>query len=388
MPLIQVADTRKALGQLANHVRRGFTRTKVLAIAGSNGKTTTKNLLHSVLSTELKGTASPKSFNNDIGVPATLLPVSADDDYVIVEIGTNHPGEVDALSRMAEPDCAVIVSIGEEHLEFFKNLDGVRRENAQITAGLRDGGPLIVTGDDPALRDHLPKDRAITTFGFDEGNALRATDVQVTAEGTSFVAATPASPLPREGDAGVAATKIPLIGAHFAACGLAVVAVARWMGLSDADIQRGFDRAAPSDMRMQPKQIGSITLLNDAFNANPTSMRAALKTAQQIAPPRRLVLVLGQMGELGETSIAAHADIFAEARQIPALLIAVGDAFQPHAEASDRWFPDSTTAAAEIPTLLRPGDVVLLKGSRSTRLEKIAAAVEQAFQKQEANPSS
>jgi len=100
------------------------------------------------------------------------------------------------------------------------------------------------------------------------------------------------------------------------------------------------------------------------------------------------VLVLGQMGELGETSIAAHADIFAEARQIPALLITVGDAFQPHAEASDRWFPDSTTAAAEIPTLLRPGDVVLLKGSRSTRLEKIAAAVEQAFQKQEANPSS
>jgi len=312
---------------------------------------------------------------------------------VIVEIGTNHPGEVDALSRMAEPDCAVIVSIGEEHLEFFKNLDGVRRENAQIVAGLRSGAPLIVTGDDPALREYLPTDRSITTFGFDEGNALRATDVQVTAEGTSFVAATPASPLPREGDACVAPTKnfvarVPLIGAHFAACGLAVVAVARWMGLSDADIQRGFDRAAPSDMRMQPKQIGSITLLNDAYNANPTSMRAALKTAQQIAPPRRLVLVLGQMGELGETSIAAHADIFAEARQIPALLITVGDAFQPHAEASDRWFPDSTTAAAEIPTLLRPGDVVLLKGSRSTRLEKIAAAVEQAFQKQEANPSS
>jgi len=363
MPLIQVADTRKALGQLANHVRRGFTRTKVLAIAGSNGKTTTKNLLHSVLSTKLKGTASPKSFNNDIGVPATLLPVKADDDYVIVEIGTNHPGEVEALSRMAEPDCAVIVSIGEEHLEFFKNLDGVRRENAQIVAGLRNGGPLIVTGDDPTLCEHLPRDRTTTLFGFGDNNAFRATDVHVDAEGTTFGFES-------------RSWRVPLLGAHFAACGLAVIAVARWMGLSDADIQRGFDRAAPSEMRMQPKQIGSITLLNDAYNANPTSMRAALQTAQQIAPPRRLVLVLGQMGELGETSPTAHADVFAEARQMDALLITVGDAFKPHR--SDRWFPDSTTATKEISTLLRPGDVVLLKGSRSTRLEKIAGAIEAA----------
>ena len=186
LSLIVVDDTRRALGHLGSFVRRRFDGT-VIAVAGSNGKTGTKHLIHSALSAGLTGSMSPKSFNNDIGVPVTLLAANPGDDFVVIEIGTNHPGEVAHLSRMAEPDVAVVVSIGAEHLEFLGDLDGVRRENADVVAGLRPDGLLVTTGDDAAFLKSLSGyAEDVVKFGFDPGNDVVVTGVTPRDNGTEF----------------------------------------------------------------------------------------------------------------------------------------------------------------------------------------------------------
>lgn len=368
---IRVADTRRALGRLAQAVRRSATRTKVIAIAGSNGKTSTKNALHAVLSQTLRGSASPKSFNNDIGVPATLFPVSADDDYVILEIGTNHPGEVEHLSCMSEPDVAVITSIGEEHLEFFETLDNVRRENAAIVAGLRPGGLLVVC-DDEELNGRLKHDGPVIRFGASSSpirtgdeRRLRASNISVMLDGTGF-------------DCDGVRYHLPAIGAHFAANALAVIAVARHLGLDDEMIRAGLAKADASEMRMQRRVCGRVTLLNDAYNANPTSVRAAIDTLRQVDWPGRKIVVLADMKELGPLSAAAHDGIAAEVKRSPPdAVFAVGPAWEAASRgiAGCRWFADADAAAGEVAAAVRPGDLVLLKGSRSMKLERVADAI-------------
>ena len=387
--VVRVPDTRRALGRLAQVVRRSITRPRVIAIAGSNGKTSTKNALHAVLSQSLRGTASPKSFNNDIGVPATLFPVAAEDDYVILEIGTNHPGEVEHLSRMSEPDIAVITSIGEEHLEFFGSLDAVRKENAAIATGLRPGGLLVVC-DDEDLTTHLQHDGTTIRFGTTPDRVARfgtpsrvgdaedtawstkpchpdlgANDIRVTLDGTSF-------------DCDGTRFTLPAIGAHFATNALAIIAVARHLGLTDAQIQTGLATADASDMRMQRRNLGGITLLNDAYNANPTSMRAALNTVGQVKWAGRRVVVLADMKELGDHSPAAHAAMADAVNALkPDLVFTVGPAWELPARsiAGCRWFADSEAAAADIAAAVTEGDLVLLKGSRSMKLERVADAI-------------
>ena len=357
--MVKVPDTRRALGRLASVVRRSVTRPKVIAVAGSNGKTSTKNTLHAVLSQTLRGTASPASFNNDIGVPATIFPVDADDDYVILEIGTNHPGEVEHLSRMSEPDIAIITSIGEEHLEFFHTLDNVRRENAAIAAGLRPGG-LLVACDDSGLTDHLDYAGPVVRFGNQEVD-----DVRTTLDGTHFrVAGEPFF--------------VPAVGAYFATNALAVIAVARHLGLSDDAIRTGLAVAEASNMRMQKRVVGGVTLLNDAYNANPTSVRAALDTLRQIDWPGRKIVVLGEMKELGVHAAAAHAAIAdAVVALRPDAAFVVGDAWRDYAKtAGATWFATSDGAAATVAGAIHDNDLVLLKGSRSMKLERIAEAIE------------
>lgn len=376
---ILVPNTRLAMGLLATYVRRRFTKTKVIAVAGSNGKTGTKHLIHSALSTTLKGTMSPKSFNNDVGVPITLFGVAPDDDFVVVEIGTNHPGEVSHLSRMSEPDIAVITSIGEEHMGFFKTLDGVRDENAHIVDGLRPNGLLLINGDDAGLRERLPH---ATTFGFGDHNHWIARDARSTLDGTSFVAATPASPIRASldgmGDAGVAATyTIPQIGLHNASNALVAIAIAHELGLSEAETRRGLASATSPEMRMQTLRVGAVTLINDAYNANPTSVRAALNTLDQIDWSGRKIVVLGEMRELGEASRDAHDTIHALATSLaPSRCFFVGNEFPHH---DTNWFPDASTAAPRIADQIRDNDLVLIKGSRSMKMEQVQRAIEARF---------
>ena len=377
-PAIIVTDTRKALGQLGAHCRERFAGT-VIAIGGSNGKTTTKHMVGSVLAARLKGTQSPKSFNNDIGVPLTLLGVSRRDHYVVLELGTNHPGELAPLSIMAQPNIAVITSIGAEHLEGFADLDGVRREELTLLNGLMPNGVAIVNGDDPILalaRRRSPSQ--LISFGFDPDNDLAITSTQCSLDGVQFTIRGEPEPF-----------YVPLPGRHNASNALAAIAVGRAMSMGFPTIRKALANTTRPEMRMQTVRAGDITILNDAYNANPASMSAALETLRDADVPGRRIAVLGEMRELGEHSAALHQQIGQLAVHCKLdLLIAVGPGGQTIAAAAlaagmpkskVKQLADSAAAAARVPGLLRKDDTVLLKASRTIKLELVAQAIAKQF---------
>lgn len=372
--LIRVADTRQAMGRLARHIRRQL-HGKVIAVAGSNGKTGTKHLIDSVLRDTLHGSISPKSFNNDIGVPLAIFPADPEQDYLVLELGTNHPGEIAALTRIALPDIAVITNCTAEHLEGLGNLDGVRRENAAIIADLNPRGTLIVNGDDPDLLQAVAGFRGdCITFGFKPGNEIWASKLKCDWTGTHFTI---------EPD-GLEAF-IPLLGRHTAANALAAVAVARTLGVSDKQIIRGLASATGPEMRLQRIEADGIRILNDAYNANPASMKAAIETLASLPAAGRKIAILGDMRELGDSSVQCHRDIgrFVAEKCSPDMLICIGPASQTILSealkfglASNRavHFSDAASAAA-IASRLAPGDLVLLKASRAIGLETIAKSI-------------
>ncbi len=411
LPVIRVEDCRVALGQLARLVRHSFGG-KVIAVAGSNGKTGTKRLIDAALRGRLTGTISPASFNNDIGVPLSIFPAGPADDYLVLEMGTNHPGEIAPLSMIGEPDIAVITNCGPEHLEGLIDLAGVRRENAQITAGLRAGGLLIVNGDDPALLDAVSgwTGRRVT-FGLGVGFDYRAVDVRAGAAGVRFrVEFGSSEPPPRlaaplaghgvgetrpasgaaqrrgsaEGETAAESMEVfvPLVGEHHAVNALAAVAVGRELGLINADLAAGLGTATGAGRRSELRQIGPITLLDDCYNANPASMAAALRTLAALPTGGRRVAVLGEMRELGEGAAGFHREVGRQAAFVDEL-VCVGEMARHIAAGSGlaavRVVPDARGAAEEVIPLLRAGDLVLLKGSRGVGLEVVAAAVERAF---------
>jgi UDP-N-acetylmuramoyl-tripeptide--D-alanyl-D-alanine ligase len=373
--LIQVADTRKALGRLARAVRQSM-RSKVVAVAGSNGKTSTKHLIDAALKGRWRGSISPKSYNNDIGVPLTIFPADPKGDYLVLEIGTNHPGEILPLAEMASPDIAVITNCGAEHLEGLQDLNGVRRENAMIVAGLNLQGLLVVNGDDPDLLRAVsvyPGRRV--TFGFEPGNDLVASNIVCTEDGTEFSV-----------NGEELRVFVPLLGRHTACNALAAIAVARALAVPDETILDGLSRARGPEMRLELKLVGDVKVLNDAYNANPNSMKAAIQTLAALPAEGRRVAVLGEMRELGAQSERYHREIggaVAEAGNID-LMICVGSAGGWIAEgaidaglapAALHRFGNSGTAADGIDALLLPKDLILLKASRGVHLELVAGEV-------------
>jgi UDP-N-acetylmuramoyl-tripeptide--D-alanyl-D-alanine ligase len=413
--VVRVPETRRALLRLAAAYRQTLTATRVIAVAGSNGKTTAKRLIDAVLSVRLRGTCSPKSFNNDIGVPLTILAASPADQYLLCEIGTNAPGEVHALAQAVQPDVAVITSIGREHLEGLGSLEGVAREEASLLAHLRPGGVAIVTADSPHLAEHLRPVANVVTFGRAAHADLRLSAVEH--------APSPGGGGPHLGALrfavnGRATYTLPLIGEHNALNALAAIAVGRRMGLADEQIADALAAASPAEMRMERLSIRGIDLINDAYNANPESMLAALRTLVAVGPAAaRRVAVLGDMLELGAAAPDAHREIGRAILELDDaaragggaginLVVIVGHlglfiaerlsagavspcpasdgASAPSApDRSRAWPADRYTLvsdlddgrAASVAALLKPGDLVLLKGSRRMRLERIVEAL-------------
>jgi UDP-N-acetylmuramoyl-tripeptide--D-alanyl-D-alanine ligase len=371
--LIGVTSTRAALGKLARYVRQQMTA-KVIAVAGSNGKTGTKNLIDAALCHKLRGSISPKSFNNDIGVPLAIFPADPNQDYLVLEIGTNRHGEIGVLTRVAEPDIAVITNCSAEHLEGLDDLIGVRREEASIIEGLNPKGLLVVNGDDPALLDAVaeyPGKRV--TFGFEPSNDLYATDVECDYDGVRFKLN------------GRRDVRVPLLGRHTACNALAAIAVARRMGLPEDVIIASLARSHGPDMRLQLQNIRGITLINDAYNANPASVQAGLETLCSLPTAGRRVAILGDMLELGAATDRLHLDIGRLAATCPIdLLVCVGEKASLIADEAaqagysrDRIvkYPNTPSAARGIPADLFARDLVLLKASRSMRFETIAEAL-------------
>lgn len=387
--VLKVANTAAALLRLAAAHRRTLESTQVIAVGGSNGKTTTCRLLQAVLGDSLRGTASPKSFNNAIGVPLTILSARKGDQFLICEVGTNAPGEIAPLAAVIEPDIAVITSIGREHLEGLGSIEGVIDEEARLLHALRPGGMAVVTADCPALLDAISPlfstkqpvsmgpHRTLLTFGRSDRADLRVSDIEVTPEATSFLLN------------GRDRHAVPMPGAHNACNAAAVVAVARRLKLSPDAIHASLAKATGPDMRMQRSVVAGVHFINDAYNANPDSTLAAIDTFR-LAFARggsggRRVLILGDMLELGHDAPDLHREMgeaIAKAGCFD-LVVLVGslarNAASPLAAGPGsvrvECHPDAGPShAAAIAAGLQPGDVVLLKASRGTGLERIITA--------------
>jgi UDP-N-acetylmuramoyl-tripeptide--D-alanyl-D-alanine ligase len=395
VPAICVADTAKALLKLASVYRRQLDTTRVIAVAGSNGKTTTTSLVASVLSSRLRGTAPRGSFNNAIGVPLTILSASTADQFLLCEVGTNAPGEIAALAEVIEPDVAVLTSIGREHLEGLGSIEGVAREEGSLLAYLRPGGLAVVTGDTPLLGEFLAPVPHLVTFGRSPSADLRLTEFVHEAPTPGGI---PSGSKFSVNDRWTYRTR--LLGEHNALNALAAIAVGRRLGVTDDEIARALAEAKAPPMRLERSTIGPVEVLNDAYNANPDSMAAALRAFLELgAPARRRVAVLGDMLELGLHAADAHRQVGRLLRSNPGVdaVVLVGHLMLHAAEAlhdpgtaggpGKPWadervlcvsdLDDAQAAAAA--RFVRPGDFVLLKGSRGRRLERMFPALRARF---------
>ncbi|MCC6678199.1 MAG: UDP-N-acetylmuramoyl-tripeptide--D-alanyl-D-alanine ligase [Phycisphaerales bacterium] len=387
-PVLKVADTSAALLRLGAAYRRTLEGTKVIAVGGSNGKTTTTRLIEAVLSQRLRGTASAKSFNNAVGVPVTILGARRGDQFLVCEVGTNAPGEIAQLAPVIEPDIAVIVSIGREHLEGLSSLDGVVREETSLLGSMHPGGSVIINADCPQLVDAVEAmasaggAASIVRFGTSPRADLRVTAIEPSTSGVRF----------RINDRQW--LSVPLLGRHNAINAAAAVAVARRLGLDWPDIEAGLAAVKGPDMRMQRRIVGGIEFINDAYNANPESALAAIQTFKEAlagadpagAGPQRRVMVFGDMLELGGAAPDAHREIgdAIVASGCFDLAVFVGPLAMFAAERVGRAWPGDRVrivetydqAAGAVGPLLKRGDLVLLKGSRRVALERVVKALE------------
>jgi UDP-N-acetylmuramoyl-tripeptide--D-alanyl-D-alanine ligase len=370
-PSLVVPNTRRAFGQLATAHRAEMEAT-VFGIAGSNGKTSTKEMLAAILRAQMETLHSEASFNNDIGVPATLLSIEPHHHAVVLELGTNHPGELAPLVKMAAPQFGLLTGIGREHLEFFGNLEGVAREEGVLGELLPAGGKLFLYGDDDWSQSIAQRSNApVTTVGFGEANEWRVSAVNVSETGTTFEVRAPSAELSGE-------YTTPLLGRHQAANATLAIAAAAELGLDREAIARGLAECPASAMRLQLSEKNGVRWLNDAYNANADSVKAALETLASLPVKGKRYAVLGEMAELGDHAELAHREAGEHAAKVLGGLIAVGasaaitvGAAQEAGLTKVKAVPDAEAAACVLREWLQADDVVLLKASRAARLEQL-----------------
>jgi len=374
--VIAVQDTKLALGQFAARYRQDFAL-PIVAIGGSNGKTTTKELVASVLRQRLPSVWSEASFNNDIGVPLTLLKLEKWHEAAVLEVGTNHPGELAPLVRMIQPNYGVITSVGREHLEFFGDVDGVAQEEGTLAELLPAAGKLFISGDSPWTRRIIERTRAaVVRVGFSDANDWRVQSPKVDEGGTTFWMQAPKVDFSGE-------YRINLLGRHQVLNAAYAIALGAEMGLSQAEIERGLLECKPAKLRMQMWELNGVRVLDDCYNANADSMIAALQTLQELPCKGRRVAVLGDMAEQGAHSEAAHDEVGRRAAELGiGQLFAVGKMAPVVARAAKdagltrvMEFSDVDTAAGAVKSFMKNGDLILLKASRSMRLERISEAL-------------
>jgi UDP-N-acetylmuramoyl-tripeptide--D-alanyl-D-alanine ligase len=374
--VLAVADVRVALGKLAAAYRNDFSL-PVIAVAGSNGKTTVKELVASVLRQKFSTLASEASFNNDIGVPLTLLRLEKSHRAAVLEAGTNHPGELAPLVQMIRPKFGIITNIGREHLEFFGDVAGVAQEEGWLAELLPADGKLFVNGDNEWTGKIAARTKAnVVHVGLDKKNDWRADKIRLDKNGVTFRVEAPPAEFSGE-------YRINLLGRHQVTNALFAMAVGAELRLSREEIQCGLTGCQPPKMRLQFWEANGVRVLDDAYNANADSTIAALETLCDLPLQGRRVAVLGDMEELGAHSEAAHAEIGRRAAELGiGQLFAVGKMSAVMAKAARDAglarvieFADVESALRAVKNFLKPGDVVLLKASRASRLERIAGTL-------------
>jgi UDP-N-acetylmuramoyl-tripeptide--D-alanyl-D-alanine ligase len=378
--LLKVADTVKALGDFAAEYRR-LMNFKVVAITGSVGKTTVRQIVHHVLSQHHRVYQSPKNFNNQIGVPLTLLGAGEKDEIVVTELGTNHPGEIAYLTAITQPNIAVLTNVRPAHLEGFDTIDAVAKEKLSIAQGLLDGAILIINAD---LAKELSNYRApvtnyqVLTFGKSDSADFRA-------ENISFDG--PASRFTVDG----VDVSLPLPGPGNVENAVAAWAVCSQFGITISDFARLIKTLSAVPMRAELLQIGTLTVLNDCYNANPASMKNALDILVNLASKerRRTVFICGGMAELGQYTDTLHAELGAAVAQAGVqLLLTIGDSARIVAKAAKNAakydfqaesFSDAVSACEILKKFIKNYDIVLVKGSRINKLELTVEKLKEIF---------
>lgn len=377
--VVRVRDTLRALGDLA-HYRREELNPVVLAITGSNGKTTTKEMVAAILEEatldgqRLRGRVlkTEGNFNNLVGLPLTLLRLGAEHKVAVVEAGTNQPGEIARLGEIADPDCAIITSVAAAHLEGLNSLAGVAREKGALYKKVRPGGTLAVNFDDPRVRQlgARVKQRKIT---YGARGQVRALDIRLR-RGRGMAFTLEASKQRRR-------VRLNYLGRHNVTNALGAAALTLAAGVSLPAIERGLAKARPYSMRMQPTTWRGVAILNDAYNANPASMQAALMTLAEMGSKGERVAVLGDMFELGKKSRHEHlllGQAIARAGIERAYLLgqqaemvrrgAIGAGMEAQRVTVGTSHAD---IADQLRRQLKRGDTLLCKGSRGMAMEKV-----------------
>ncbi len=378
LPQCVIPDTRLALGRLAA-VWRDRLAGRVLAITGSNGKTTCKEMVASVLAQVGRTRATQGNLNNDIGVPLTLL-AARDEAFLVVEMGANHPGEIGYLSSLTRPDAALITNAGRAHLEGFGSVEGVARAKGEIAQGLSASGTLVVPAESPFLPlwRELAAGRRLLTFGLDVSADLTARSGEITTtwepDGfrTRFEARFGTLSLP---------LSLRLAGQHNVRNALAAAALTLAVGAPPEAVSAGLEAVAPVKGRLKPVPgSAGCRLIDDSYNANPDSVAAALAVMAEW--PGRRHLVLGELGELGAEAAALHREIGSSARALGVEhLHAVGElsaaavaAFGP----GGQHYADQDALISALRSAVGPEDLVLIKGSRAAGMDRVVAALSEA----------
>lgn len=374
--LLKVDDTIEALGVLARYWREkmGF---EVVAVTGSAGKTTTKNMIFHIISKYRRCHQSPKSFNNNIGVPLTLLGAEPDIEIVIAEIGSNHPGEIAPLSKIAAPDIALITNIYPTHMEGFGSIEAIIKEKTSIADGLKSGGKFLINGDFENLCQYCRENGIeFDTFGKNKSCSIHPEQISnsggeniLVIEGTEVI--------------------VPLAGRANVENAIAAWGICRKFSISAGQFANAMGTMRPLEMRLELLEIGPVSVINDCYNANPASMANALDYMSSIAGGRRRLFICGQMAELGDKSEEYHSDLGRKIAEAGVdTLLAVGAYAEIVAEAAQaatktplrsECLENTAQLCDNIHNYVQADDIILVKASRTAGFECVAEKLEKLF---------
>jgi UDP-N-acetylmuramoyl-tripeptide--D-alanyl-D-alanine ligase len=371
---LEVEDAHWSLWRLAALVRHRF-RGKVIAVTGSVGKTTTRQMIHTVLSSRSRGTASPKNYNNHIGLPLSMLAWRGDDDYAVVELGASRPGEIDSLAGLCQPHIGVVTAVGEAHLSGFGSQAGVAAAKAELIAAIPPSGRNVLNGDDPWLRRKASLSRAdITWVG-------RGGECDLAAESVAF----------DQGELRFRLREqqfcVPVWGRHYLTSVLAAIGVGEAMGIPLCEIAKALDNFQGLPQRCQVRNVRGVTIVDDTYNASPKAMRAALELLRDLDSPGRRIVACGDMVELGDEAEDWHRRLGNQIVTICGadLLVACGSYARTVATAArEAGMPVGRVVVCSSPHDMTPvvranlgvGDALLVKGSRTMQMEKLVDELE------------
>jgi UDP-N-acetylmuramoyl-tripeptide--D-alanyl-D-alanine ligase len=375
--ILKVSDTIKALGDLASWYRKDC-KFKVVAITGSVGKTTTRQIVYHVLSRHFKAYQSPRSFNNFIGLPLTLLGAEPNQQTIIVELGTNHPGEIGYMARIASPDIALVTNVYPAHLAGFGSVEKIAEEKLAISKGLAPAGTLIINADCTPLYDSARRaGLTFKTFSCGESADYLARDIFI-------------GPLTSVFTINGVSVEIPLPGRGNVENALAAWTICSNLGITAEQFANVLKTISPVFMRTEMLQFGAITVISDCYNANPASMKNALDMLANLADSqkRRAVFICGDMAELGDSEQFLHRQLGEQIANAGVnLLITLGNLVALAADAAKtqkpdiqtRCFADQTDLCNNLQLMIKDSDIILVKGSRINKLELVVDKLKKLF---------